>query len=39
MRGLDPRIHLPSKTMDSRVKPGNDEIGIKKQSRGNPHGV
>jgi hypothetical protein len=29
MRGLDPRIHLPSeeswKRMDCRVKPGNDE--------------
>jgi hypothetical protein len=31
MRGLDPRIHLfrkkhVSKTMDCRVKPGNDEV-------------
>jgi hypothetical protein len=24
MRGLDPRIHLLSKMMDCRVKPGND---------------
>jgi hypothetical protein len=32
MRGLDPRIHLfsrklSSKTMDCRVKPGNDKPG------------
>src|SRR5262249_45185541 len=25
MRGLDPRIHLLTKTMDCRVKPGNDD--------------
>jgi len=25
MRGLDPRIHLLAKTMDCRVKPGNDD--------------
>jgi hypothetical protein len=24
MRGLDPRIHLLAKTMDCRVKPGNN---------------
>jgi hypothetical protein len=24
MRGLDPRIHLLAKSMDCRVKPGND---------------
>jgi hypothetical protein len=33
MRGLDPRIHplrkkLFAKTMDCRVKPGNDELNI-----------
>ena len=26
MRGLDPRIHLSSKMMDCRVKPGNDNV-------------
>jgi hypothetical protein len=25
MRGLDPRIHLLSKRVDCRVKPGNDK--------------
>jgi hypothetical protein len=25
MRGLDPRIHLLTQTMDCRVKPGNDD--------------
>jgi hypothetical protein len=25
MRGLDPRIHLLTKMMDCRVKPGNDD--------------
>jgi hypothetical protein len=25
MRGLDPRIHHLAKTMDCRVKPGNDK--------------
>jgi len=29
MRGLDPRIHLSSKKMDCRVKPGNDELNHK----------
>jgi len=29
MRGLAPRIHLSSKKMDCRVKPGNDELNRK----------
>jgi hypothetical protein len=28
MRGLDPRIHPLTQTMDRRVKPGDDDGGV-----------
>jgi hypothetical protein len=37
MRGLDPRIHLPErlqKTMDCRVKPGDDDAGDNSRDEG-----